>query len=424
MSGRPVSEPLQHAGESAPSGTADARRAGLCGVRVLDLGRFIAAPYCASLLADQGAEVIRVEPPAGSPDRNVMPIGLEDRGALYLQVNRNKKSLTLDITTPGGRAAFERLVARSDVVIVNLPPAALERAGLDYETLKALRQDIIVTTISALGLEGESRDRVGFDGTGQALSGAMYLTGDGTVPMRAAVSYVDFATAMSAAFATMSALYERARTGEGQHVQASLLGTALTMTNPMLIEEATGARHREPTCNRSPIAGPSDLFAVRDGWVMVQVIGDAMFARWAAMIGRPDLVDDPRYASDQARGENGEELSAIMAEWCAGLTRQECLARLEEARLPGCPALSPRAALAAPENVTGGFFRHDRIDEDTDKPSLREVPVVTGAIRTRAALSLQGNPAPRLGADSQDVLSQLGFSEREIRELTGINPSR
>lgn len=195
-----------------------------------------------------------------------MPIGLEDRGALYLQVNRNKKSLTLDITTPGGRAAFERLVARSDVVIVNLPPAALERAGLDYETLKALRQDIIVTTISALGLEGESRDRVGFDGTGQALSGAMYLTGDGTVPMRAAVSYVDFATAMSAAFATMSALYERARTGEGQHVQASLLGTALTMTNPMLIEEATGrvtANPRAtaarspapPTCSRCATAG-------------------------------------------------------------------------------------------------------------------------------------------------------------------------
>jgi crotonobetainyl-CoA:carnitine CoA-transferase CaiB-like acyl-CoA transferase len=393
---------------------------GLSGLRVLDLGRYIAAPYCAALLADQGAEVIRIEPPTGAPDRDVMSIGLEDRGALYLQVNRNKKSLALDITTADGRVAFEKLVAQSDVVVVNLPPAALKRARLDYETLKSFRSDIILTTISALGFDGPGKDRIGFDGTGQALSGAMHLTGNGDRPTRAAVSYVDYSAAMAAAFATVSALYERDRTGEGQHVQASLLGAALTMTNPMLIEEASGTRHRKALSNRSPIAGPSDLFRVTDGWVMVQVIGNGMFARWARLVGREDLVDDPRFQSDIARGENGEELSAIMAEWCQAFDLKTCLAILEEARIPGCPALTPGQALQADENVSSGFFRTEAIAiGDGESPS--EVPIASGTIRTMASAQVKGNPAPGLGADSWDLLYALGYESKEIRSLTSAN---
>lgn len=413
MTVRPDPDPVISAGVD-PSASAPL---GLSGIRVLDLGRYIAAPYCAALLADQGAEVIRIEPPQGAPDRDVMPIGLEGRGALFMQVNRNKKSLALDIATNEGRAVFERMVAMSDVVVVNLPAAALKRARLDYDSLKLLRSDIILTTISALGFEGGAKDRIGFDGTGQALSGAMHLTGTGERPLRAAVSYVDFSAAMSAAFATVSALYERTRTGRGQHVQASLLGSAVTMTNPMLIEEASGARRREPLANRSPISGPSDLFAVLDGWVMVQVIGDGMFARWARLVGREDLIADPRFASDLARGENGAELSAIMAEWCAGRTRADCLAELEKARIPGCPALTPEAALRTPEIADGGFFRNDPVTcgpEGTDM----DLPVVTGAIRTAAGSAIIGTPAPELGVDSDEILAGLGYGAEEIRKLT------
>lgn len=405
--------------EEKSAATSPSRGVGLSGIRILDLGRYIAAPYCAALLADQGAEVIRIEPPQGAPDRDVMPIGVPGRGALYMQVNRNKKSLALDISSAAGRSAFERLVAQSDVVIVNLPPAALKRARLDYESLKLLRSNIILTTISALGFEGEAKDRIGFDGTGQALSGAMYLTGTGERPTRAAVSYVDFSSAISAAFATVSALYERDRTGAGQHVQASLLGSALTMMNPMLIEEASGARRREPLGNRSPIAGPSDLFQARDGWVMVQVIGDAMFARWARLIGREDLVDDMRFRSDLARGENGELLSDIMAEWCAERSQQQCLAELEAARLPGCPALTPASALAARENTTGGFFRFDAV-QGAAKDSFMEVPIATKAIRTAAIEARAGNSAPELGADSAALLADLGFCAEDIRKLTSV----
>lgn len=387
--------------------------AGLSGLRILDLGRYIAGPFCAALLADQGAEVIRVEPPTGAPDREVMPIGLPGRGALYLQMNRNKKSLALDLDTATGRAAFEKLVATSDAIIVNLPPAALRRARLDYDSLCACRADIVLCTISAYGPEGDSRDRIGFDGTGQALSGAMALSGTGERPLRAAVSYVDYATGMAAAFSTLSALYERRSTGRGQHVQASLLGTALTMTNPMLIEEAAGARSRKPIGNRSPIAGPSDLFQTRDGWVMIQVIGDGMFRRWADFVGHPDLPADPRFASDINRGEHGEALSAVMAEWCVTRSSDECLAELEAARIPACRALTPAEALTASENVEGGFFSLEPGPEGAG-----HVPIVARAIRT-AATRDDHRPAPALGAHSAELLASLGYSPDEVIALAG-----
>jgi crotonobetainyl-CoA:carnitine CoA-transferase CaiB-like acyl-CoA transferase len=170
----------------------------------VDLGRYIAAPLCAAMLADQGAEVIRVEAPQGASDRDVMPIGTPGRGSLYMQVNRNKKSLTLDFKRPAGREILERLIATSDVVVINLPYKSLNKLGLDYESLKHLRRDIILTTISAFAYSGNDRNRVGFDGMGQALSGAMYLSGTGQRPMRAAVSYIDYATGSSAASACRS----------------------------------------------------------------------------------------------------------------------------------------------------------------------------------------------------------------------------
>ena len=387
----------------------DARPPSLAGIRVLDLGRYIAAPFCAQMLSNEGAEVIRVEPPGGATDREVMPIGLEGRGGLYLQVNANKKSLTLDYTEPAGREVLDALIRTSDVLIVNLPCKALAQLGLDYDSLTAIKPDIILTTISAFSYMGADRDRVGFDGTGQALSGAMYLTGFGDAPTREAVSYVDYATAMSAAFATLSALIDRRKSGRGQHVQCSLMGTALTMMNAMLMEEASGFRSRRPIGNRSPIAGPSDLFRAKDGWLMIQIIGDPMFGRWARMMNRPELTSDPRFASDSDRGENGAELSAIQRDWCAARTVDECLAELAANRLPACRCLTPKETLEL-----------EGLDDYADPITIEEkglrLPLVTRAIQTAASASSR-RPAPTLGADTEGTLKGLGLDEARLAEL-------
>lgn len=377
------------------------------GIRVLDVGKYIAAPFCASMLADMGADVVRVEPIGGSDDRTVMPI-TEDSGALHLHVNRSKRSLAIDLKRPEARAILTRLIETSDVVVTNMPNSMLARLGLDYGALKNSNPSIIHTNVTAFGDVGPDSESIGFDGIGQAMSGAVYLSGWPGQPTRCAASYVDYATAMASAFATAAALYERARTGKGRNIQASLLRTALTITNPILIEEALGVRTRTAIGNRSPIAGPSDIFRTSDGWITVQVIGRDMFRRWTELVGRPELQNDPRFADDIKRGENGQELSTLMQAWCNGRSSADCLSTLRSARIPGCRVLAPKDALAEPQNLEGGFFDWVELGELNKK-----MPLVS-PVKFAGAQSAPPKPAPALGADSASVMLELGYSRNEI----------
>lgn len=384
----------------------------LDGIKVLDFGRYIAGPFCAAMLADLGAEVIRIEPPTGADDRYLIPVTDDGEGALFLQSNRGKKSLTLDTTTDAGRALQDKLIATADVVIVNMPPIALEKMGLDYETLKAIRPDIILTVATAWGLTGPKRNANGFDGTGQAISGAIWLSGEADQPYRAATSYVDYSTAISCAYGTLAAIIRKMRSGEGSLVQTSLVGTALTMTTPMLMEAATGVRDRVPTGNRSPIAGPSDLFAALDGWVLTQVIGQPMFRRWARLMERPELIEDPRFASDILRGDNGVELSRIMSEWCGTRGVQDCLDALQAARIPATQLLRPQQVLAPEHGLAEGFLNWmDHPASATPLPVARPLAAITGMDPGEI------RPAPRLGADTRSVLQGLGLPDDEISRL-------
>ncbi len=393
---------------SAPgAGVAGLPRGILAGVRVLDVGRYIAGPFCAAMLADLGADVVRVEWPGRDDDRFVMPAAPGGEGALHLQVNRGKRSVALDLGHPASAEPLRRLVSASDVVVANLPRRARLRLGLDYDALRAVRPDVVLTTITAFDADGAHGEAVGFDGTGQALSGALFLTGTPEQPFRSGVSFVDYATAASAAFGTVAALLGRLRTGEGRHVECSLLGTALTMTNPMLIEEAMGARHREASGNRSPIAGPSDLFRARDGWVLVQVIGREMFGRWAALVEAPELLEDPRLADDIGRGEHGALLSARMSAWTATRTVEQCLEALGAARVPGCRLHSPAEALAM-AGVEGALHW-----------TAAGVPVVRPPARLSGQAPWRPADAPGSGAHTAEVLGGLGFTAGEIGALAG-----
>jgi crotonobetainyl-CoA:carnitine CoA-transferase CaiB-like acyl-CoA transferase len=382
------------------------------GVRVLDFGRYIAGPYCAALLAEHGAEVIRIEKRDGSEDRYQAPVASSGEGALFLQMNRNKLGMTLDPMRPEGQEVVRRLVERADVVIANLPPQTLMAMQLDYASLTQVKADIILTTVSAYGRGGPYSDRVGFDGIGQVMSGAVYMTGEEDQPYRAQVPWVDFGTALHCAFGTMAALLARRVSGKGQWVEGALLATAVTFSNALLIEQAVIAPNRVPTGNRGQTSGPVDIFRTKDGWILVQVIGNPLFARWARLMGEEHWLSDPRFKDDISRGDNGAVISERMRRWAAAYSNAEALELLAKAKIPAGPVLKPQATLEDPHINAVGFLQPTEFPGAPRPAPIAKVPVwlseTPGSIRRRA---------PRLGEHTDQILAELGYNNSAIAAL-------
>lgn len=390
------------------------------GIRVLDFGRFIAGPYCAALLGDMGAEVIRIEKVAGGEDRFIAPVADSGEGGTFLQVNRNKRGIALDPMSEAGREIVRKLVRTADVVVANLPEATLVSMGLDFETLSALKPDIILTMVSAYGSTGPYKDRVGFDGIGQVSSGAAYMSGEPGRPVRWAAPYVDFTTALGCAFGTVVALYARQQTGKGQKVEGSLLRSAYTLTNSMLIEQALLGLDRSPTGNRGYQIGPADLFETADGnWILVQVLGMPLFKRWARLMGEDQWLTDPRFATDEDRGRNGALLSERMAAWCRERTLEEALDALAVARIPAGPINSPQQALDDPHAAASGMFT-EMAFPGTGRPA----PLVSPQVEMSGTPPRYRRRAPLLGEDTATVLGEIGYDAETIEALSGLGVIR
>ena len=382
------------------------------GVKVLDFGRYIAGPFCGALLADYGAEVIRIERVDGSEDRYLTPVTEDGQGAMFLQLNRNKLGMTLNPTKEKGKEIVKKLVKNSDIVIANLPESTLKSMGLDYENLNKINPKIILTSNTAFGTTGPYAERVGFDGVAQAMSGAMDMTGNPDEPTKAYAPYVDFCSASLAAFGTLLAYIDRDKTGKGQRVQTSLLQTALTTTNSLLIEQELLKVNRIATLNRSQTSGPSDTFKTKDGWILVQTVGQPLFERWANLIGEEKWIDDPRFKDDLIRGENGTIISERMAKWCSERTNQEAIKELEKSRIPVGEVLKAEETLQEPHIIEKEAFikmQYPTLDKDYSvaAPAV-ELSKKPGNIRTRS---------PQLGEHNKQILSGLGYSEEEIEEL-------
>jgi crotonobetainyl-CoA:carnitine CoA-transferase CaiB-like acyl-CoA transferase len=386
----------------------------LAGLRVLDFGRYVAGPYCATLLGYLGAEVIRIEKLEGSEDRFIAPVAAGGEGGVFFQTACNKKSLTLDPATPAGREVVRRLVHTADIVVANLPPASLHTLGLDYASLSAIRPDIILVSQSSFGDRGPLAARGGFDGVGQAMSGAMYMTGTPGEPAKSAAPYVDFSTATLSAFGAMAALLHRAQTGQGQEVKANLLGTALAVFGSHLIEQGVLAKDRVPSGNRVQTSAPSDVFRTMDGHVLTHVVGNGLFKRWARLMGDPDRwLDDPRFQGDQARGDNAEEILARMRAWCAARTTAQALRELDAAGLPAGPVHTLQQALDQPQAAAMQMFR-----SVADYPGLpRPAPVPDLPLELTASPGGITRRPPLLGEHTEEILASLGYTAADIAEL-------
>ena len=384
----------------------------LDGIRVLDFGRYIAGPYCAALLADLGADVIRIERIRGGEDRWVAPINDDGIGALYVTMNRNKRGMTLDPSSSDGREIVKKLVATADVVVANLPPEVLRSLSLDLESLRRVKSDIILTTVTAFGAGGPWSHKHGFDGIGQVMSGAAYMTGTLEQPYRAAVAWVDCGTASLAAFGTLAALMERQKSGRGQKVEGALLRTAVAFNNPALVEQQAIQVNRIPTENRGQTSAPSDLFRTRDGWIIAYAIGNPMFARWAKMMGEDGWLTDPRFKDDEARGNYAVVISKRVSEWTRKRTTEQALKELEAAKIPAGPLYTPQQAL------DDAHIRQAGLLADTDYPGVaRRVPLAPTPVDLSATPGRFRHRAPMLGEHTNVILGEIGYSAAEIEAL-------
>jgi formyl-CoA transferase len=399
----------------APAPLAPPAAGPLADLVVLDLSRILAGPYCTMTLGDLGARVIKVEQPGrGDDTRSWGPPFWNGISTYYLAINRNKESVTLDLEHPEARRVLAALVGRADVLVENFRPGRLERWGFGPAACAALNPRLVYASVSGYGLDGDDRDRAGYDLIAQGEGGVMSVTGDeGTPPMRSGVSQADIVAGLWLVGGILAALHARERTGRGQRVDTSLLDGQIGLlayhaTNHWATGESPGRLG-----NRHPNLMPYGAWRCRDAWVTIGVGNDALFAGLCDALGGPlaGLAADPRFATAPLRVEHREALDRALSERLAGLDADDALARLRAAGVPSGRVRTVPEALADPQVAGRGMvvpLAHPTI------PGFR----VTGTpIRFSAAEAAPRTAPPALGADTVRVLGELGYDAAALARL-------
>lgn len=387
----------------------------LDGVRVLDLSRMLAGPFGSMLLADMGAEVIKIEEPDGGDPMRVMgPPFLPDGGSAYfLAINRNKRSVALDLTTPDGREAFLELARVADVVWENFRPGILERLGCAPAVLRAVNPRLIVCSISAYGHDGPYREWPAFDLALQAMGGAMSITGEpGARPVRMGLPMGDLAGGMFGAFAVAGALVRRAQTGEGACVDLSLLDCQVSLLTYVAQYFWTDGRVPGPLGSGHASVVPYGALRTSDGQLIVAVFAEKFWARFCRAVEHPEWERDPRFATNRDRVAHRAELMALMEEVFAVRTTQEWLKRLQAEDVPVAPILSVDRVLTDPQ------VRHRQMVTEVVYPGLGHLPTLGTPIKVDGIMSLTPTAPPRLGEHTDAVLTGLlGYPAERVAAL-------
>ncbi|MGV0820846.1 CaiB/BaiF CoA transferase family protein [Martelella sp. AMO21009] len=390
----------------------------LTGVKVIDLSQVLAGPYATYQLALMGAEVIKIEKPGeGDWTRlgGLLPRLAERRMASnYLTQNAAKKSVTLNLKSPEGLAIAKRLIAEADVFVENFKPGVAERLGLGFETVKALKSDIVYCSISAYGQNGPWSGRPAYDHVIQGMCGIMLTTGKpGDGPTKVGAPYVDFATGMNAAQAIMAGLLEVRRTGEAVQVDVAMLDTALMLMASLMTQQKTADWKPEQNGNEAWSASPSSgAFQTMDGVLMLAANNEPQFQKLCGAIGREDILSDPRWRDPAARKQNGASLRETLNATFLTRSADEWEAALEEVDVPAARVRGLDETLAEPHIDARGLLSEFTI-AGHDTP----IHVPSMSFRANGAAVTAASPPPELGADTTSVLEGLGLSASEIAGL-------
>lgn len=392
----------------------------LTGLRVLEIGHFVAAPFCTRILGDLGADIVKIEPPGGDPVRQ-WGAQIDGNSLWWSAHGRNKRSVTLNLKSPKARDIVLGLVRDCDVVVENFRPGQLARMGLGDAALREARPDLVIAHISGYGQDGPYRDRAAFGVIGEAIGGLRFLTdhAPGTSdlpPVRVGVSIGDSLAGLYAAFGIVSALWQRDRAagdGKGRTLDVALTEAVLSLMEGMLPEYGALGTIRQPTGSRIPTAAPSSAYPSADGkWILIAANSDPLFARLASLIGRSELPSDARFADNRARVANVAELDSLIATWTRQLPMEEIEARLTQADIPSTQVYSAAECAADPQFLHRGMVR--RVDDGLLGEVLHagivpHVPDDPGAIRWTG---------PSVGAHTDEVLAdRLGLAPAEIAAL-------
>lgn len=386
----------------------------LSGIRVLDLSRALAGPYCTMMLGDMGAEVIKVETIDGGDDsRSWAPPYIGQESAYFLSCNRNKKSITLNFRAGAAKKILTDLIKVSDIVTENFRPGVMKKMGFPYEILKAINPRVIFCSISGFGTKGPDAQKPGFDLIAQGMSGFMSFTGEvGGGPIKVGVAISDINSGMVAAFGILTALYHRERTGEGQMVETSLFETMVAqLTFQAGRYFATGIPPK-PEGNRHPLIAPYESFHCQDGYINIAAGNDSLYAKTCEAVGLPELSKDPRFVNNGSRVKNREALTLLLEEKMKTLTVKDLQKKLDGVGVPNGPIWSLDQTLTSEQ-----AYALEMVQE-IDHPTIGKLKVTGIPVKLSQTPGTIELPPPTLGQHTEEILTRvLGYSNSEVENL-------